>query len=364
MNHRRDRHGARIAPGLCYVLFACLSVYAALLTPAARAQPPRQVVLYTSCDDYLLREVTPIFEKQTGIHVLIVGDTEATKTTRLVQRVIDEKERPRADVWWSNEPFGSVRLAREGLLEPYTSSAEQAFKDGWPAAFRAKDQTWYGFALRSRAIVYNSKKLTQDKVPTSVRDLAKPEWKNRIGMARPQFGTTRGQMGALFNDMGESGFREFLKGLKANGVRLYDGNSAVVRGAANGEIEIGLTDTDDVYDGQHEGWPVAMTLEQPAAEQRDGHRVQVGAPLLIANTVGKIKGAPHSAEAGALIDFLLSEQAERVLVDSDAKLSPIHPDLAKAFPTQRLPMTVLPDCSAIEKAVPGAMKVWDEVFGR
>lgn len=334
------------------------------LASCRRGEPERQVVLYTSCDDYLLRDIIPLFEKETGIKVLLVGDTEATKTTGLVQRLIDEREHPRADVWWSNEPFGTVRLADAGLLEPYTSAAEKGFKGGWPAEFRAPDRTWYGFALRARAIMFNTKKLTQAQVPTSLRDLAKPEWKGRIGMARPQFGTTRGQMGALLSDLGEADFRNLIVGLKANGVRLYDGNSSVVRAAANGEIEVGLTDTDDVYAGQHEGWPVAMTLEQPTVSTKDGHRVQTGAPLLIANTVGMVKACPHSAQAAALIDFLLSERVERILVDSDAKLSAVHPELARAFPMQRLPVIAAPDYGAVEKAVPGALKIWDEVFGK
>ena len=59
--------------------------------PVSETQTPegesRRVVLYTSCDDYLLREMIAAFEKETGIDVLEVGDTEATKTVGLYTRL-------------------------------------------------------------------------------------------------------------------------------------------------------------------------------------------------------------------------------------------------------------------------------------
>ncbi len=308
------------------------------------------MVLYTSCDDYLLRDIIPPFEKESGIHVLIVGDTEATKTTGLVQRLLDEKDRPRADVWWSNEPFGSVRLAREGVLEAYTSAAEKAMPGGWPGTLRAKDGTWYGFACRARAIVYNLKRVGESQVPASPEDLADPKWKGRIGMARPQFGTTRGHLGALYLSLGKDRFRAWLEALKANGVRLYDGNSTVVRAAAQGEIDAGLTDTDDVYAGQHESWPVALSTGPH--------------PLVLPNTVGRVRGGPHPAEGAALIDFLLGPRVDRALAASDAKMTPVRKPIAEELHAPQYDMGPAVDFAAIEGAESAALAVWDEVFGR
>ena len=321
------------------------------LASCEKSQSKREVVLYTSCDDYLLRDIIPEFEKRSGIKVLIVGDTEATKTTGLVQRLLDEKDHPRADVWWSNEPFGSVRLSRERVLEPYASGAEKDFSGQWPKEFRAADGTWYGFAYRARAIVYNTKKVAVPGAPAAAADLADPRWKGRIGMARPQFGTTRGQLGALYLTLGAQKFRTWAQGLKANGVRLYDGNSTVVRAAAQGEIDVGLTDTDDVYARQHEGWPVALRTESN--------------PLLLPNTVGRIRGCPHPAEGGLLIDYLLSKEVDRALAASEARLTPVRAAVASELHSPQYGgMQPGPDYAAIEAATAGALAVWDEVFGR
>lgn len=325
---------------------------------------PREVVLYSSVDDHILQEVVKAFEGSSGIKVRIVGDTEATKTTGLVQRLLAERDHPRADVWWSNEPYGTIRLAREGLLEAYTSPAENDFERGWPAEFRARDRTWYGFAQRHRTIVYNTKKLTEEQAPSRLSELAVPQWKGRIGMARPQFGTTRGQMGAILSQSGPQAYRAWLEGLKANGVRLYDGNSTTVRAVAQGEIDIGLTDSDDVYGGQREGWPVEMsTIAYDPIIPPGGQVIASTGPLAIPNTIGRIKGGPNQAAAAALIDFVLSERVERMLGEGEAKHAPVRPRLASELQLY-VPAASVPDFEAIERSIPEALRIWDEVFGR
>ena len=62
-----------------------------------------QVVIYTSLDKVFSEPILKAFERQTGIKVLDVYDSEATKTTGLVNRLIAEKNNPRADVFWNSE---------------------------------------------------------------------------------------------------------------------------------------------------------------------------------------------------------------------------------------------------------------------
>ena len=77
-----------------------LYVAAALLVGCADSEDAeKQVVVYTSVDDVFARPICEQFEKETGIKVLLVTDTEETKSTGLLNRLIAEKERPRADVF-------------------------------------------------------------------------------------------------------------------------------------------------------------------------------------------------------------------------------------------------------------------------
>lgn len=357
------------------------SLAAAAVAPRALARPRADtVVLYSSVDDYLIRDVIAAFEAAASITVKLAGDTEATKTTGLVHRLIAERERPRADVWWSNEPFGSIHLAAEDVLEPYTSKAEGDLPGGWPAWLRARDRTWYGHALRARCMARNTVRLAPDKAPARLRDLAAPEWKGRIGMARPDFGTTRGHMAFLLEQCGEGPLAAWLRALKANDVRLFDGNSAVVRALRMGEIDAGLTDTDDVLvAAQEENWPIAMCPEAadaasrapapptPAAPTAEG-TLCARAGMPIAATVARVKGGPNPAAAASLIDFLLSEKVEDLLAASPARLQPLresvkrrHPQASAAGDAQGNGARV--DFEAIARHVEPAMRLCRDILG-
>src|SRR5262245_56960033 len=64
----------------------------------------REVVVYTSVDQPFSQPVFEAFEKQSGIKVRAVYDTEETKSTGVVNRLIAEANSPQADVFWSNDP--------------------------------------------------------------------------------------------------------------------------------------------------------------------------------------------------------------------------------------------------------------------
>ncbi|RNC82669.1 MAG: extracellular solute-binding protein [Phycisphaera sp.] len=337
------------------------------------AEGPR-VVLYTSADDYLLKEVVAEFEKRTGIEVLEVGDTEATKTVGLYARLGDEKDAPRADVWWSSEPFYTIRLANEGVLEPYTSeSGEQSIPGGWPEAYRGADGMWYGIANRARVIAYDTRKLTAEQVPAALRDLAEPQWEGKVGMARPTFGTTVGHVATLVHLWGEEPTRQWLQAMEANGLRLYDGNSSVVRAIANGEIELGLTDTDDVWAAQAAGMPVDLVyevseLDSGASPSPDSvfPMMSFGA-LTIPNTVARVAGGPNPEEAQQLIDFLISEAGERLIMASDSRNVPIRElaaeELYVQFPRARIEPAARVDLEAVADEIETARSLVEDVFG-
>lgn len=311
-------------------------------------QNQREVVLYCSVDQAIAEPVIAEFEKQTGIKVLRRFDTEASKTVGLVQRIRANAASPIADVFWSSEIFHTIRLAHESLLAPYNSDRT---KD-WPSGFADPDGRWYGFALRARVIAYNTKKVSADDAPRCLEDVLDGKWKGRLVMAAPEFGTTGGDIASWFAHYGLGRAREILKALKANEVRLVSGNSTAVRMVATGQADICFTDTDDVYAGQRNGWPVAMNyLDQDG----DG-------ALVIPNTAAVISGAVNSEEAGELMDFLLSEQLEQMLVRSDSHNCPIRPALAKQFKLYAIPKALDVNYEEVAEKLPIAIRTAREIF--
>lgn len=278
--------------------------------PAGAETGPRTVTVYVSTDRVFSEPVLRQYEQRFGVKVNPVYDTEETKSTGLANRLLAEKNRPQADVFWSNEPVRTLVLKSRGVLAPYQSASA----NGIPAALMDPEHFWTGFSARIRVIAYNTKLVTAEHAPRSVLDLADPQWKNQVAIADPRFGSTSFHVAALYALMGDAKMDDYFRRLKQNGVRIVDSNSAVRDLVARGDVKVGLTDTDDVNVAIEAGQPVSMVLPD-----RDG----IGVPVM-PNMVSLIANAPHLEEAKKLIDYLLSEDVERQLAQSEAVQIPLH----------------------------------------
>ena len=270
----------------------------------------RTVTVYVSTDRVFSEPVLREYEKRTGVRVNPVYDTEETKSTGLANRLIAEKARPQADVFWSNEPVRTLVLKSRDVLASYRSPSAE----GIPAALLDPDGYWTGFSARIRVIAYNTKTVASTDAPQSIFDLADPKWQGQVAMADPRFGSTSFHVAALYALAGDDKMDEFFRRLKANGVRIVEGNSVVRDLVARGDVKTGLTDTDDVNVAIENGQPVGMVLPD-----REG----LGVPVM-PNMVSLIAGAPHPEEARKLIDYLLSADVERLLAQSEAVQIPLH----------------------------------------
>jgi iron(III) transport system substrate-binding protein len=291
---------------------------------------PESVTVYVSTDRVFSEPVLREYERWSGVTVNAVYDTEETKSTGLANRLIAEKPRPQADVFWSNEPVRTLVLKSRDVLAPYRSPSA----DGIPAALVDPEGFWTGFSARIRVIAYNTDLVPKEEAPRSVLDLANPRWRGQVAMADPRFGSTSFHVAALYAAAGDETMDDFFRRLKANEVRVVDGNSVVRDLVARGEVKAGLTDTDDVNVAIEDGQPIAMVL--PDAEG-------FGVPVM-PNMVSLIANGPNPDQGRKLIDYLLSPDVERQLADSEAVQIPLHagvdgPENMPAIETFR-PMTL------------------------
>ena len=275
----------------------------------------KQVVVYTSLDKVFSEPVLKAFEEKTGIKVLAVYDSEATKTTGLVNRLIAEKNAPKADVFWNSETGRTIVLKDKGVLAPYISPSAADI----PATFKDKDAYWTGFAARCRVLIYNTDKLEEAGLPKSIFELAEPKWKGKFSLAYPLFGTTATHAAALYSELGQERAEAFFKSLKNNDVMITDGNASSRDRVADGTIAIGFTDTDDAYVAIKQGRPVDIIWPD---------KDSLGT-LLIPNTVALINNGPNPKAGKKFIDFLLSKDVEAMLAASDAGQIPLRADVPR-----------------------------------
>jgi iron(III) transport system substrate-binding protein len=291
---------------------AVLALGAPLLF-ACSPRGPREVVVYTSVDQVFSEPVFRAFAQDAGVRVRAVFDTEETKSTGVLNRLIAEAGHPQADVFWSGDPVRPFLLVKRNLVEPYLSPQAS----GLPRGLRAEDGTWTGVAARARVLMVNRALVPDGDGPRSIRDLADPRFKGRAAIANPLFGTTTMHVAALFVRWGEAEARAFLDALKANGVRIASSNGEVKRLVVSGEVAFGLVDTDDANEALKEGADVDVVY--PDA---DG----LGTLVMPTSVVLMAKG-PNPGAGRRLVDYLLSAEAERRMAEAAAHM-PLRPGVA------------------------------------
>jgi iron(III) transport system substrate-binding protein len=261
-----------------------VGIFLVTLLPSCH-KPQPQVIAYCAQDQVYAEAIFRDFEKETGIRVRAVFDSEAVKTVGLANRLLAERAHPQCDVFWGNEEMRTRQLAAQGVWR--------------------ETNAWAAFGYRSRRLVVNTNRLALSNAPHSLLDLTNTAWQGKIAIAYPQFGTTSTHFHALRQVWGDALWQNWCRGLAANEAKLVDGNSQVVKLVGQGEATLGLTDSDDIAEGQRDGLPITAL---PMNEET----------LLTPNTVAVARGAPHPEAAQRLFEFLQRHEVVAQLVTAHA----------------------------------------------
>ena len=269
----------------------------------------QSVTVYVSEDQVFSEPLLKDFEKETGIKVNAIYDTEESKSTGVMNRLIAEKNNPQADVYWANEPIRAEVLRQKGILTPYQSPNIK----GIPKQFIQKAFYWTGFSARVRLIVAQEG-LTPK--PTSILDYTNPQFKSKGVIANPLFGTTTAHISALFTLWGEEKTKAFLTKLKTNQTAISTSNGESADFIASKRYAFSLVDSDDAVSRQKEGKKITFTYP----DQKEN---EVGA-FVVPNAVMLLKNAPHPQQGKELIDYLISKKSEAKLAQADCAQIPLH----------------------------------------
>ena len=273
----------------------------------------QEVVVYSSVDDDYARPLCERFSQATKITVRLVPDAEETKSTGLLNRLLAEKARPVADVFWSGDPVRAAVLQSKGISTPYISPQRQ----GLPAILSDSGGHFTAFSARMRIIMFNRKLLAGKQPPTTIFDFIAPRFAGKACLANPLFGTTSMHVAALFQVLGQQKAKDYFEQLTRNKVKMLSSNGEVRRRVAAGDFEIGLTDSDDANVALKEGAEIGFVLPD-----QEG----IGT-LLVPNAAVLIAGGPNPENGKQFVDFLLSPPSEQWLAESDAAQMPLREGL-------------------------------------
>lgn len=308
-------------PIIGLIAIAVVAAVFAAVTGCTKPAESEEVVIYVSEDQVFSEPILKDFEEETGIKVKAVYDTEETKSTGVMNRLIAEKDNPQADVYWANEPIRAELLKGKGISASYFSPNAEGIAD----IFKDPDGYWTGFSARARVFVVHK---DVEDAPESVKAYVDPAWKEKGVIANPLYGTTTSEVAALFTLWGDEDATAFMEAMKENGTGIATSNGESSDLVAAREYDFSLVDSDDAVNRIRQGKDIKMVYPDQGEDE-------IGC-MIVPNAVVFIEGAPHPDNAKILMDYLLSEETERKLAFADCAQIPLHagvdkPDELKAI---------------------------------
>ena len=276
----------------------CGAVVLAAAGPATAGDDGGTVVIYSGRTENLVQPILDRFSEETGIDV----EVRYGNTSDLALLIEEEGDQAPADVFLSQSPGAVGYLDQRGLL----GTLDDAAVDRVPEQFHADDGSWVGLSGRQRVLAFNPQIVPEEELPSSVLDLTGEEWSGRIGIA-PSNASFQDFVSAMRVELGDEATTEWLEGIAANDPVTFANNSAIVAAIGRGEIDVGLVNHYYVFQA---------LAEDPDFPGRNHNFApdDIGS-LVIVTAASVLAGADHADEADALVEFLLSEEAQRYFSD-------------------------------------------------
>ena len=284
-----------------------------------------RLTIYSGRGESLVGPLLEQFNDETGIPI----DVRYGDSAELALLIAEEGEQTPADVFYSQSPGATGFLAGEDLLAPLPEELLERVEP----RFRNDGGLWVGLTGRQRVLVYNADLVDESELPESVFDVIEEPYAGRVAVA-PQNGSFQDFVTAMRQTEGDDRALEWLTGLTETGAPTYANNNAIVEAVSRGEVEMGLV---------NHYYNFRFLEEDPSLPSRNYifPGKDIGA-LLIASTVSVTERSDHP-DAPRLIEFLLSEQAQRYFAEETKEyplaagvepaddVTPLDPDTVPAY---------------------------------
>ncbi len=300
-----------LAPLIARALHPVVALVLAAASTAAMAQD-KVLNLYSARHYQTDEALYANFTRQTGIRIqrIEAGD-EA-----LLERLRSEGRNSPADVVLLVDAARLWKAQTEGLFQPLRSPTLEA---RIPANLRGPDDgkgsEWFAYSTRARIIVHHRASVQPDQV-RRYADLAQPALKGKVCTRSGTHPYMLSLIGALAENLGEASAEQWARGVVANFARSpRGGDTDQIRAVASGECGVALTNS----------YYLARLMRSTKPEDREVvSRIgivmpdQTGAGTHMNVSGGGIaRHAPHRDAAVAFLEYLASDEAQRLFADGN-----------------------------------------------
>lgn len=246
--------------------------------------------------------IAKAFETQTGIKLNYL----TMSSGEVLARLRAEKKNPQADIWFGGGSDAFIQAKQEALTSAYKSPNAGRVDP----AFRDAEGYWTGVSIVVVGLLVNEKRLAQKglPLPTNWSDLTDPAFKDELLASNPNTsGTAYTTISGLLQIRGVEDGWQFLDKLYANVPFLTKSGSAPGKKALAGEYAIGIVPDPHNLPLHNPGAPLKAVFP------KDG-------VLAWPSPVAVIEGAKHPNNAKIFVNWALSENGQRVLMEASPRV--------------------------------------------
>jgi len=277
-------------------IFAAIAIAGTLgvLTACAPAAPATDtLVIYSGRDEALVEPIISLFEEETGVNV----DVRYGDSAELAAQLSEEGAASKADIFFAQDAGALGAVESQGLFIELPAEA----LDRVQPEYRSANDRWVGVTGRARVFVYNPELVTE--LPTSVLELAEPQWADRIAIA-PTNASFQSFVTALRVINGDDVAASWLSGIATNAQR-FEKNSQILEAVETGTVAAGLINHYYWFQREVEVGAGNMTSRLAAFAPGDaGNLINVAG-------VGVLSDNPRANE---FVSFLLRDDIQRIFV--------------------------------------------------
>jgi iron(III) transport system substrate-binding protein len=222
-------------------------------------------------------------------------------SSRISQRLLSEYQANRYDVDVLSGSTATSIVQQAGNMQKFSSPQLERY----PAELKDANGYWGVTNVYFLTPAYNTQMVKPDQVPKTYEDLLNPRWKGRMIWSTSS--STGGPMfiGNVLQTMGDEAGKAFLHKLKSQNIaKTTASNRQVVDQVVAGEYALALhIFNHHAYISKKKGAPVEWFTLGPATAT--------------VSTIGLLNKSPNPHTAMLFIDFLLSEEGQKVFQASN-----------------------------------------------
>jgi iron(III) transport system substrate-binding protein len=286
-----------------------LRFFGGALILAAAAGPSiadsNSVNVYSLRQTDLIQPLLDAFKKKTRIETNVIFADKG-----LIERIAAEGQNTFADVLVTADIGLLMSAVEQGIAQPVKSPTVEA---NIPAAYRDPGGQWIGLTSRARVIYASKDRVKQDSI--MYEELADPKWKGKICTRSGQHPYNVALFASIIAHKGEAEAKKWLQAVKENLAVKPSGNDrSQAKAIFSGQCDLALANTyymalmekNDKEPEQKE-WAKSIKVLFPNAGDRGTHINLSGIVLT--------KHAPNKENAKRLIEFLTSDEAQKIYAE-------------------------------------------------